>query len=222
MRAKLHAGFVGQILQRRAAGQLVVEFLDPVGDLAAGGVGALFGGERLARFLERWFPAPRGCRSCGKAQGRGPRARGPTTPGSVSAKTASPAAPRSACDCSPRSMSASARPRSATSVSKVSPASSRALAAAASASVGIDQPLDQTALGLHEFGDALLVGVAQRLLVQLDGVGQHLGQQGRIGDALGLGRGEHRAVRVVEGLQLVFGRVGDRARADRPRSAAAG
>ena len=68
----------------------------------------------------------------------GPRSvwTGPTTPGCASAKTADPAAPRSASDTSPRSMSDSVRPRSAASCSKVTcPASSLAFAAAAASSL---------------------------------------------------------------------------------------
>ena len=157
-------GLVGQILQRRAAGQQVVDLLDPVGDRAAGGVGWTVRRPASRGRPRRWFPAPAGCRSCGRGRGRGRRAAGPTTPGSVSAKTASPAAPRSALRLLAH---VDVGQRQAAFGHQGLEGLAGVDAGLGGGGVGLgreDQPFDKPAFGLHEFGDALLIGVAQGLL----------------------------------------------------------
>ena len=86
--------------------------------------------------------------------------------------------------------------------------------------VGKDQPLDQPPLGQVVLVAAFLVEGAQGGLVHLDLVEDHRGRQQHVGEALGLGQGEGVRIGVVIGLQIGLGRLGQRARRGSRRPAA--
>ena len=119
-----------------------------------------------------------------------------------------PRAPARRRSTKPWSISSGFRPRSAASASKsISPASSRALAAAASSAVPKPMRSSTRRSGVAILVGRGVVGGAQLVLGDLDRRGQRLRRHARVGDLPGLGPGVAVGeMRVVLALELGVGR----------------